>query len=322
MVFILAGMAFAALSLTIAIHLLRKPAVSESSISDTMPQPTATTEWPHGQPEYAVEIPPGNVKAPEDIVPPGYEDLLPEARPAKKTTPRGQGEKIVIVIDDVGYNLEELQPFLDLPFPVTLAVLPGVAHSAEAAARIRASGKELILHQPMQALGGNDPGPGAIYVSMSEDEAKAALTENIDSLGEISGVNNHMGSAVTRDGRLMRVVLSLVKERGLYYLDSLTTAGTVTATVGADLAMNTWERDVFLDNSQDRQSMIDALEEGMKQAKNKGNSILIGHVWSDDLARTLMELYPRLVEEGYSLTSISKLMLEETKDRSDARAGD
>jgi len=53
---------------------------------------------------------------------------------------------LVFVIDDAGNNLQELEPFLRIPFPLTIAVLPGLPHSAEAAKRIRAAGKEVILH--------------------------------------------------------------------------------------------------------------------------------------------------------------------------------
>ena len=67
---------------------------------------------------------------------------------------------LAVILDDAGYSLEELQPFLDLPGPLTVAVLPNLPHSAEAARRVLAAGKDLILHCPMEADGGEDPGPG------------------------------------------------------------------------------------------------------------------------------------------------------------------
>ncbi|MDR1143679.1 MAG: divergent polysaccharide deacetylase family protein, partial [Spirochaetaceae bacterium] len=69
---------------------------------------------------------------------------------------------LALVIDDAGNNLRELDPFLAFPGPLTIAVLPGLPNSAEAARRIRnTAGKELFLHQPMEPLNGQDPGPGA-----------------------------------------------------------------------------------------------------------------------------------------------------------------
>ncbi|MFA5851400.1 MAG: divergent polysaccharide deacetylase family protein [Spirochaetales bacterium] len=305
-----------------------------------------TTIWPYGQPEYSIEVPEG------------YEDLLPgdspvtdtaqkprdvekapspqKAQPASKseekaetyilTVRKASQEKgikptLIVVIDDVGYNLEQLKPFLQLPFPISIAVLPQVDHSTEAAKQAADAGKEVLLHQPMQALGGNNPGPGAILLTMNPSDAEALMGKNLDSLPEAVGVNNHMGSAVTRDAPLMGGVLDLVKKRGIYYLDSLTAPGTVTAVLCRKLSIPYWERDVFLDNTGDKQSILRALEEGKKVASARGASVLIGHVWSAELAQTLMEIYPQLIEEGYSLSTISKYMIQSAVGDNDARSG-
>jgi polysaccharide deacetylase 2 family uncharacterized protein YibQ len=311
-----------------------KRALHPASPSRTSPTPT--TNWPYGQPEYAIEVPKG------------YEDLLPakpgsnaseETAPkqARKPAPAAQAETfisvaarksgkgrptLIVVIDDVGYNIGQLEPFLALPFPITVAVLPGVDHSAESAKLAAAAGKEVILHQPMEAIGGQNPGPGAITLGMDAKTASARLASNLDSLPEAVGVNNHMGSAVTRNGELMAAVLELVKARGIYYLDSLTTSGTATAGLSAELSIPFWERDVFLDNSGDRQSILRSLDEGKKLASARGASVLIGHVWTAELAQTLMDIYPKLIEEGYSLSTISKFMMQSAAEDGDARPGD
>jgi polysaccharide deacetylase 2 family uncharacterized protein YibQ len=288
-----------------------------------------TTAWPHGIPEYTFEIPKG------------YEDLLPkvpapprataqEPEPAPLAVPprlpkpqgEGQGATLIIVIDDVGYNLSQLKPFLNLPFPLTIAILPEVDHTRQAAERSKAAGKEVILHQPMQALGGANPGPGFIKPGMSAEEIETIVSKNLDSLPEAMGMNNHMGSAMTRDAEGMRIVLDLVKRRGIYYLDSLTAPDTATAALSRELSMPYWERDVFLDNSGDRQSILKAIEDGKKTASSKGAAVLIGHVWSAELAQTLADIYPQLVEQGYSLSTISRFMIETAKDGENARSRD
>ena len=80
--------------------------------------------------------------------------------------------RIAVVIDDVGYNLEELQEFLDYPAPITLSVLPNLPYTQEAARRISAAGKELLLHLPMEAENGNDPGPGAILTTQEDEQIR------------------------------------------------------------------------------------------------------------------------------------------------------
>ncbi|MEN6399286.1 MAG: divergent polysaccharide deacetylase family protein [Rectinema sp.] len=328
--------------------------------SSTVPA-TSTTIWPYGQPEYQIEVPEGyegllpasgtlsDDSTTTQSAPAGNSTESSEPAQQPEEIPQKQGERVpiakanparnqredttevasthptlIIVIDDVGYNLKELEPFLKLPFPITVAVLPQVDHTKEAAQAAKAAGKEVILHQPMQALGGNNPGPGAIYVDSNEETVRDTVTKNLDEIPEAVGMNNHMGSAVTRDSKVMHIVLDIAKSRGIYYLDSLTTSDTVTASICRELSMPYWERDVFLDNKGDRKSIRAAVEEGKKIASSHGAAVLIGHVWSAELAQTLMDIYSELVDEGYSLSTISHYMLEQSKagEKENARPGD
>ena len=125
--------------------------------------------------------------------------------------------------------MKQLETFLALPFPLTIAVLPGLPNSEKAASAVRAAGKELILHQPMQAIGGQNPGPGAIRLGMGAHEVERIVEANLLTVPGAVGMNNHMGSAVTADLGIMESVEEVAKSRGIYYLDSLTTSGTAVA---------------------------------------------------------------------------------------------
>lgn len=289
------------------------------STQSTQPAPagqTAEASEPTKQPEEAPQ------KQTQSV--PASKANPARNQPKGATAVASSHPTLIIVIDDVGYNLKELEPFLKLPFPLTVAVLPQVDHTKEAAQAAKAAGKEVILHQPMQALGGNNPGPGAIYVDSNEETVRDTVTKNLDEIPEAVGMNNHMGSAVTRDSKVMHIVLDIAKSRGIYYLDSLTTSDTVTASICRELSMPYWERDVFLDNKGDRKSIRAAVEEGKKIASSHGAAVLIGHVWSAELAQTLMDIYSELVDEGYSLSTISHYMLEQSKagEKENARPGD
>ncbi|MDR2096779.1 MAG: divergent polysaccharide deacetylase family protein [Treponema sp.] len=213
--------------------------------------------------------------------------------------------KLVFVIDDAGNNLAELEPFLRFPGPLTIAVLPGLAHSAEAALRIRAAGKEVFLHQPMEALGGQDPGPGAIYIGMNAGEVREIIIRNIGEIGPVAGMNNHQGSRITMDAGIMETVLALCRERGLCFLDSRTTADTVAPALAEQMGLKIGERDTFIDNDQERASMIRSIREGLGRAGRRGSSVMIGHTWSRELAGILTELYPSFIEQGYTLSTAS-----------------
>jgi polysaccharide deacetylase 2 family uncharacterized protein YibQ len=217
---------------------------------------------------------------------------------------------LVFVIDDAGNNLQELEPFLRFSGPLTIAVLPGLPHSAEAARRIRAAGKEVFLHQPMEAVGGQNPGPGALYSGMSGEEIRAVLARNLAEVGPVAGMNNHQGSKITMDEAAMEAVLAFCREHGIYFLDSRTSAETAAPAAAARLGMKIGERDVFIDNSQEKASMIWYIDSGLRKAEQKGAAVMIGHTWSTELAATLEELYPGLVEQGFSLSTVSRFMME------------
>jgi polysaccharide deacetylase 2 family uncharacterized protein YibQ len=163
----------------------------------------------------------------------------------------------------------------------------------------------------MEALGGQNPGPGAIYVWMSREEVRAVIERNLDEVGPVAGINNHQGSRVAMDEEIMETVLVLCRERGIVFLDSRTTADTAAPQAARRLGMTIGERDVFLDNEQERQAMIQSVSRGLEKARVKGSAVMIGHAWSPELAAVLSELYPDLTGQGYSLATVSQLMKDE-----------
>lgn len=215
--------------------------------------------------------------------------------------------KLIFVFDDAGHNLEQLQYFLDLPFPCTIAVLPKLPNSRETARRIRAAGKELILHQPMQALDPNiDPGKGAVKPGMSREEIKKIVASNVEEIGPIAGMNNHEGSLITSDEEAMEAVLELCREKNIYFLDSRTSSKSVVPQAAKKLNMSIWERAVFLDNKKDKAYMKKQIIDGLEIASQRGEAIMIGHVFTVDLAILLKEMYSDLTQEGYTFSTISK----------------
>ncbi len=216
--------------------------------------------------------------------------------------------QLVFVFDDGGQNLNQLERFLKMPFPFTVAVLPGLSHSVQAAQAVRQAGKELILHQPMQAINANvNPGPGAITPDMDEEQIISVLFRNIMEIGPIEGLNNHEGSAITADAEKMAVVLKVASEEGIYFLDSRTNVETKVPYVASEMGYSYYERNVFLDNVKTREAVLGEINKGIKIANKNGSAILIGHIWSADLLPAILEeIYPELVSKGYVFTVVSK----------------
>ena len=217
--------------------------------------------------------------------------------------------RLIFVIDDVGNNVDQLKPFLELPFKITFAILPGLPYTEKAARMIHDAGKEYILHQPMEAVSGKKTGPGAIRSGMSLETVRMVLTENLKPLPFAAGVNNHMGSAGTADIDLMVSLFTVLKEKGMFFLDSRTTSFSVGAEAAGQVGLPFAERSVFLDNNKEKKAIKDSVEKGVEISEKKGHAVMIGHIWSSELAEVLLELYPALLEDNYTLNNLTELFM-------------
>ena len=186
---------------------------------------------------------------------------------------------LAIVIDDMGYrSMAESGRFADLPFPVNLAFLPAGENTLELAKRARATRKTILLHLPMEPENGNEPlEPNTIMTAMSDEEIRELTRRHLESIPGLAGVNNHMGSRATRDERVMRAVLAEVRDRNLFFLDSYTSPGSTAAATARSLGIPTLERDVFLDNSSDIQTIQRELWAAADKASRSGRAVAIGH---------------------------------------------
>jgi hypothetical protein len=214
---------------------------------------------------------------------------------------------MAIIIDDAGYDLAELDPFLELRIPLAVAVLPNLPHSGEAARRVKQAGKELLLHLPMEPEGGEDPGPGALLTGESPAEIERLLEAALQTVPGASGVNNHMGSKATADEALMTTVLSAIGQEGLFFVDSRTTAATVGARVAAGLGVPFLERDVFIDASHSDGEIAEAFASGIALAAQQGTAILIGHVQNPGVLAILRGSDGALREAGVRLSTLSDI---------------
>ena len=216
--------------------------------------------------------------------------------------------QLIFVFDDGGQNLAQLKEFLELPFPITVAVLPQITHSVEAADLVRKSGNEVILHQPMQSVNNSiNPGPGAITPEMTDDQIVSQLFVNINQISPVAGMNNHEGSGITADAEKMAIILQMASENGIYFLDSRTNVETQVPYVARELGYTWYERNIFLDNEKTRNNALTELKKGLALANKNGSVIMIGHIWSADfLPALLKEVYPELKEKGYTFSMVSK----------------
>ncbi|HSR87699.1 MAG TPA: divergent polysaccharide deacetylase family protein [Pontiella sp.] len=225
-------------------------------------------------------------------------------------TPTGPRQKqIFLVIDDAGLDLSEVRRFLDIPVPMTIAVLPHLKQTREVCAVIaRYSDKEIILHQPMEAYDRTaDTGPGTIYNTTHPNAVAKILDRNLDSVQGAVGINNHMGSRVTENPLLIAEILQYCRDRGLYFLDSKTAYNSVVERVAGREHFHYEGRDVFLDIRHDRQSVRRAWESTVAKARSQGYVIAIGHIWCRETAAAIRDSYETLQNQGYTFHKLSEL---------------
>jgi polysaccharide deacetylase 2 family uncharacterized protein YibQ len=215
---------------------------------------------------------------------------------------------LAVVIDDAGYSLSNLEPFLRYPGPLTIAILPHLTYSVESAENARKAGKDVILHCPMEPLGDEDPGPGAILVEHDKEKIQSLLEAAFQSVPEAVGMNNHMGSRVMQDSRVMETIMSDLKSRKKFFLDSRTVPNSMAEFYASRYGVSFLERNIFLDNDNQLNAIRKQFLEGVELAKNQGYAILIGHVSNRAILTIVEELSPWLEQQGVEMTTLAELL--------------
>jgi polysaccharide deacetylase 2 family uncharacterized protein YibQ len=230
-----------------------------------------------------------------------------EKEPAAKKAPRGQ---VALIMDDMGNSLETLDELIALGRPVTISVLPYSSHAAETARIAHERGLEVLLHLPLESVNNYEAmanTEGLIMAMMTGPAIVAAFEASYDRVPFAAGTNNHMGSRFTAERELMRTILRPIKERGLFFVDSRTTAKTVALEEARKMGVPATQRDVFLDADEDRGRIRGRLIELLQKARKKGRAVGICHPFPETLAVLKSSLY---LLDAYNLEAVpvSKLV--------------
>ena len=191
-----------------------------------------------------------------------------------------------LVIDDLGYSLENGMAAIDLDGDHTYAILPGAAYSRRLAEHAHGKNKEVILHLPMQSISSRAAHePNALNEAMDEDQLTANVHSLLDQIPFIRGVNNHMGSHLTEFDFFMRPVMDSIRSYNpqLYFLDSRTSPRSVAHAQALESGLNSVSRDIFLDNETNLESIRLQYNIWLTKARERGSAIAIGHPFPNTL---------------------------------------
>lgn len=214
--------------------------------------------------------------------------------------------RIALIIDDLGNQERAGEEALALPGAITYAFLPQTPYARRQASKAHQLGHEVMLHLPMESDLGNPLGAGALTLDMSQSGMLETLQRDLASVPFVAGVNNHMGSLLTRHPRAMRWLMAGLRRQNLYFIDSRTTDGTVAESTARANLIASGRRHVFLDNEQDGAAVRNGLKLLIEVARRRGSAIGIGHPYPETLA-VLAEELPKLEAEGVQLVPASEL---------------
>ena len=231
------------------------------------------------------------------------------------TAKAGNTALVSIVIDDLGYNHALAQQALDLPGPVSYSILPELPDSATLARTAREKHRDVLLHIPMQAVGGQAMGPGGLSIDMSNDEMRKVVEADLATVPEAVGISNHMGSAFTSDlNAMQRFMVDMKGHENLFFLDSLTTNKTKARSVTAEAGVPMIARDVFLDNERTPEALETQFNLMLRIAQKYGRALAIAHPYPETLEFLEQRLHS-LKDGPVRLVPVSLLVQSSQKEK-------
>lgn len=277
------------------------------------------TSTPEPEPPRAEEAPPRETPRPREAsepeAPPADEEEEPRSSEvAVVSAPApAEGGRVALVIDDLGRSVADLRAIEGLNVPLSYAVLPFEEQTPQVVDELRDRNAEILLHLPMEpAAAEKDPGPGALRLGMTPEQLRQNTLAALQAVPGAVGVNNHMGSGLSADEPSMNTILGVLSSRGLFFLDSRTSAQSVGYRVATRLGLPAAERQVFLDPDPSPEAIRAQFHRLLGLARTRGAAVAIGHPLPETLA-ILEEEVPKAKALGYEFVPVSYLL-----DRPDA----
>ena len=239
-----------------------------------------------------------------------FDSAPPVSRPSKpsKSKTTASMPLVAILIDDMGYNLPINNQFLKLEAPLSFSFLPTAPHTPMLAKKAKDLGKDVLIHLPLEPVNSAiDPGPGVLRLSMDFDSMLQILRKDLDAVPGAIGVNNHMGSKFTTSKRGMELILTEIKRRGLFFVDSKTTPDSVAYVTARSMGIPAAERAVFLDHDTQEESIRREIKKMVKLSMKNGCVLAIGHP-TPNTWKVLYEELPR-VRKRVKIVPVHKILV-------------
>jgi len=222
---------------------------------------------------------------------------------------RADAPRIAIIIDDLGYHLDNGRRALGLPGPVSFSFLPAGPRTRVLAEQAHALGRDILLHLPLQAYQDESRAePEEISLDMTRARLAVVFDEALAAVPYVIGINSHRGSLLTRHPGQMQWLMEEIRRReNLFFIDSYTHHKSVALQIARENGIDAIKRDVFLDPDESPDTVAREFERMKKLARERGQVVAIGHPHPATL-ELLEQQLPRLAEEGFELVRIRDLL--------------
>ncbi len=215
---------------------------------------------------------------------------------------------IALIIDDLGNDLQRGEQVVNLPGPIACAFLPHGVYTQRLARFAHSNNKEVMLHLPMQSMDHHALDPGALTLDMTESVFTKTLLQDLAAVPHVSGINNHMGSLLTRHpGHMYWLMTVMHRQASLFFVDSRTTDRSVARQIAIENGVPNLKRDVFLDVERDRAAILQQFVKLVEKAYQNGTALGIAHPYPETLDVLESEL-GNLQAYGLQLVTVQQLI--------------
>jgi len=251
--------------------------------------------------------------APAKVEKPAGKKTIRKQEPPDRDRRKDGVNRVALIIDDIGYDLDVAREILDLPVPVALAILPHCPYSRDVALLARKENREILLHLPMEPRDypRTDSGEGTLLCTMTGEEVIGELEKNLEAVPGAVGVNNHMGSLFMEDGERLEMVFRRLKKRGLFFVDSLTTGNSRGGEKARRVDLPFAVRDAFIDNGSLREGTREVFDRLLERRAYWTELVLIGHPYRNTVD-LLKDMIPKLEKAGIRFVRVSSVVKRES----------
>jgi uncharacterized protein len=224
--------------------------------------------------------------------------------------------KMAILVQDFGFEANQTTiEYLSFTEPLTVSLVPAKRLSAWTARIANEYRKEIVLLLPME------PMPRAlqrqtekvILLHSSEQNIRSTLTWATQSIPYYAGFSSYYGSEVLQDSRIMSIVLSDIRKRQSYFIDTRITRKSVVRAVAEKTGVPWCGIDGQIGENTDPSRLRDTLRHFGMIAQKTG-SVLVGAAPTLQFIRALREELPVLKQNGIRMVYVSEVLRHPGED--------